>query len=246
MWANKSQLKIQIPKCGVLHLGNNNPNHQYHLGIEPIPSVDQFCDLGVTMTSTLTFNTHIQNICKSANSTANLILRTFKNKRHDFMVSLFNTYVRPKLEYNSQIWNPHQIYLINRIEQVQRRFTKRLPNLQNISYENRLRFLKMSSLQLRRLHLDLVFLYKMQHGLLNINTEKYFEPKIERTRGNSLALVPKRFRKNFKRFSFSRRAVNIWNSLPDNIVLATTVPTFKKLLHSVDFNRFLRGHGLDV
>ncbi len=155
-------------------------------------------------------------------------------------MQMFNTFVGPKLEYASQIWNPHYANLVNRVEKVQRKFTKRLPGLRELSYNQRLLSLKCSTLELRRLHLDLIFLYKILHGHFDIDYAKYFEFKTNRTRGNSWALVKKYSNKDIKKFSFAQRIVNIWNYLPENTVTAVTVPAFKKSLHSIDFDRFLR------
>ncbi len=70
------------------------------------------------MDSKLNFEQHIENICKTANIMANLILRTFKFKRPSFMIKLFSTFSHSKLEYASQIWNPHNVRLIDRLEKV--------------------------------------------------------------------------------------------------------------------------------
>ena len=49
----------------------------------------------------------------------------------------------------------------NKIESVQRRFTKRLKGLHSLSYVNRLKALNDDSLELRRLKTDLVTVYKI-------------------------------------------------------------------------------------
>ncbi len=131
-----------------------------------------------------------------------------------------------------------------RLEKVQRRITKRLPGLQNTPYGDRLIFLNSVSLELRRLHLDLPFLYKLIHGSFDIDCENFFEFKSDRTRGHSWALVSKHCNKDLKRFSFSQRLVNIWNFLSETIVSAPSIPAFKKSLHSIDLT--LRGLGLGI
>ncbi len=128
----------------------------------------------------------------------------------------------------------------------QRRFTKRLPFLSDVTYKNRLLFLKTSSLELRRLHLDLIFLYKLLHGHFDIDISTFFRFKQTSTRGNSWALVRNHFKTDVKKFSFAQRIVNVWNYLPNDIVNLTTVPAFKKSLHGIDFSRFLRGVDLGV
>jgi len=48
-----------------------------------------------------------------------------------------------------------------------------------------------------------------------------------KTRGHSLKLVHPRCHYNLRKYSFTVRIVNLWNSLPENVVLANTVNTFK-------------------
>jgi len=60
------------------------------------------------------------------------------------------------------------------IKSVQRSFTKRLPGLSNLPYTKRLEFLGIDSLELRRLRYDLVFVYKMLFGLVDLKFSDYF------------------------------------------------------------------------
>ena len=63
-------------------------------------------------------------------------------------------------------------HLIAKIESV--RFTKRLPGLSNTSYSDRLAVLGLRSLQLRRLHQDLIYKYKIIFGLVDLDCLKFF------------------------------------------------------------------------
>ena len=71
----------------------------------------------------------------------------------------FLVYVRPIVEYNSIIWSPSTARDIDAVETVQRRFTKRLRK--NLSHRERLKCLNIFSLELRRLHIDLFWCYKI-------------------------------------------------------------------------------------
>jgi len=84
-------------------------------------------------------------------------------------------YVRPIVEHNSVIWSPYTARDIDAVESVQRRFTKRLPTLSNMSYNDRLRCLNISSLELRRHHNDLYWCYKVVFGLVLVNLEDLFD-----------------------------------------------------------------------
>jgi len=56
---------------------------------------------------------------------------------------------------------------IEAVESVQRRFTKRLPGLNGLSYPERLKHVNLDSLELRRLYTDLYYCYKMLFGLVD-------------------------------------------------------------------------------
>jgi len=95
----------------------------------------------------------------------------FLCKDMDVLMRAFITYVRPLLEYCSPVWSPSSKTLIDQLESVQQRFTKRLPGLQSITYDEHCACLKIDHLELRRLYADLILCYKIIHGL------KFYLPK---------------------------------------------------------------------
>ena len=172
-WAEDWQLSISISKCCVLHIGKGNVSHQFFINGSPLPVINSSRDLGITITSTLLFADHITNIVAKAHQRANTIHRCFRNTT--LLVRTFVTYVRPLLECNSVIWSPHHKGDTLSIEQVQRRFTKRLLGLRDLSYEKRLSVLNLQSLELRRLHFDLIWCYKILFGLVCVNFDEFFQ-----------------------------------------------------------------------
>ena len=79
---------------------------------------------------------------------------------------LFNTYVRPIVEYAAPIWNPTEQGLTVQLERVQRRFTRRLFVPRALNYEARLKELEIMSLAARKNYLDLIIAYKLLHGFI--------------------------------------------------------------------------------
>jgi len=77
--------------------------------------------------------------------------------------------VRPLLEYNTVVWSPYIKQDIERLENVQRRFTKRLVGLKHVEYSERLQQLHLHSLELRILRTDLIWCYKIVFGLVRLN-----------------------------------------------------------------------------
>lgn len=67
---------------------------------------------------------------------ANRILNYFRSRNIKVMVSVVTMYVRPTLEYASNVWSLHLVKYIRLVESVQKRFTKYLPNMCHVSYMN--------------------------------------------------------------------------------------------------------------
>ena len=81
----------------------------------------------------------------------------------DVFLNSYKSLVRPHLEYGSVVWSPRFINEQKRIEAVQRRATKLVPNLADLSYPQRLRHLGIPSLQYRRIRADMIQVYKIMH-----------------------------------------------------------------------------------
>ncbi|CAG5018795.1 unnamed protein product [Parnassius apollo] len=87
---------------------------------------------------------------------------------------LYNALVRSNLEYASVAWNPVYVVHSQRLEGIQRAFTRHLAFItQGVShrspYEHRLAFFKMNSLRSRRRDQDLVFLHGLVNGKIKCN-----------------------------------------------------------------------------
>ena len=193
------------------------------------------------MSSDLKPACHIDSIVCSAKRRMNCIFRAFVYKDEYFLSNLFCTYVRPLLEYNSPTWNPHLIKDINKIEGVQREFTRRIPSLSDLPYLDRLKLLKLETLELRRLKADLILVYKIINGLVDLNFDDFFKlSSCTMTRGHSLRLVLPKVRLDVRKYFFSTRIVQLWNNLPETVVTAVSVSGFRTGLNDFCFNDYLK------
>ena len=105
------------------------------------------------------------------------------------MVKAYCTYERSILECCSPVWSPHTCCQINRIEKVQRSFTKRIAGLWSVPYDKRLGVLKLHSLEYRRISNDLVLCYKILNGKLDSDLSNVFKRNSKsRTRGHAFKL----------------------------------------------------------
>ena len=170
-----------------------------------------------------------------------MILRTFRSRDPFLLFKAFSTYVRPLLDYCSPVWAPVYKSDIELIERVQRSFTKRLIGFKYLTYDERLRLLHTDSLVLRRLKSDLIMIFKIIHNFVDLNIDDFFGfSNSTVTRGHEFKLCKPFCNNNARQFSFACRRIDIWNSLPANIVNVPTVNLFKSFLNKVNFNNVLQ------
>jgi len=215
-WTETWQLTISIKKCQTLQIGSrallkyNQPNcRQYHIGSDNLPSVQSVVDLGVTVDRNIKFNEHIQKIVRKASTKCYLIRKCFISRHTPTLLQAFKTYVRPLLEYNSAVWSPHLLKDINIIENVQRRFTKRLRGLYNMSYDERLSYLQLERLEARRIRTDVITAYKIIFHKTILNPRDFFSMTncpID-TRGHPYKLLQPLCKCDTRKFCFASRVV---------------------------------------
>jgi len=120
-------------------------------------------------------------------------------------------YLESKMNEIEKIWKQ-----IDQIEAVQRRFTKKLNGLKSMSYEQRLNALNTESLELRRLKLDLVLMFKISRGYIAIDNKIINSRTDSHIRGDFKVFKP-HCKVNARAFSFAARHVNCWNALPNSV-----------------------------
>ena len=112
---------------------------------------------------------------------------------------------------------------------IQKIVTKIIPRLRNKSYEERLNELNLFSLSKHRLRGELIEVFKIFNGFGSINVNDYVTTDLtSTTRNNGFKIIGKRFKSSEGKHFFFNRIVNIWNSLPTQIVNSNTIESFKK------------------
>jgi len=148
----------------------------------------------------------------------------------------FLVYVRPIVEYNSIIWSLFTARDTDAVESVglQRRFTKRLPTLKNLSYRERLKPVPWTT------PYRFVLIYKIVFGLVYINIDDLFVfSPCQYTRGHKFKLFKRRTTNCVRPNLFSERLINCWNSLPHTVDFSS-ISKFKRTVKHVDFTDFFQ------
>ena len=251
-WSDMWQLKFNVSKCGVMHYGHQPTQNTYRMSeggsYRDLGVMEEEKDLGVKFDPTLKFSKHAAMVANKANRMVGIIRRTFDFLDEGMLKTLFKSLVRPHLEYGNCIWSPFLQKDIMLIERVQRRATKILPNLKELEYAERLRHLDLPTLAYRRVRGDLIQMYKIVHGLNDIRQEALFEFAHHEagTRGHIFKIQKQHTRLQLREHSFSVRIVNLWNSLPEDVVCANTMNEFKNGIDnalSQSHNKFTYGIG---
>ena len=112
---------------------------------------------------------------------------SFENIDKDMFRPLYNTLIRPLLEYCVHAWSPYLVKDIQLLENVQRRATKLVREIRNMEYEDRLTELKIPKLIDRRIRGDMILTYRLLSGEEGINHETFFtlEKSHYKLRGHS-------------------------------------------------------------
>ena len=240
-WTCYSMLKFHPGKCKVMRLtpprtAGPSVNPFYSMDDLRLEIVDKEKDLGIIIDEKLTFEDHINSKVNKANSLTGMIRRTFSYFDETIFKQLFVSLVRPHLEYGAPIWNPHTKKMINLIENVQRRATKLVPGLRELSYEQRLRKLELPTLKYRRYRGDMIETYKLAHELNDTDVCHTFL-KFNRSdasghdlRGHNLQVQNCHHKGDTRKYSFRCRVSRQWNTLPDRIVNSPSMNVFKNRL----------------
>ena len=131
-------------------------------------------DFGVTLTPDCLWTTQVNTMADSAKRMASWVLGTFKNRSVPVMTLLYKTMVRSRLEYCSALWNPHKVQYIQTLEAIQRSFTRRVYGCQSMNYWDRLKHLKLPSLQRRRERYIIINAWKILNGKIPNDVEMKF------------------------------------------------------------------------
>ena len=143
---------------------------------------------------------------------------------------LFKSLVRPLIETSVAVWAPYSNNTdITELERVQRRATKQVPDLKHLEYSERLKKICLPTLVFRRLRGDIMEIFKIMAGINDNKVTPTIPKGNELARGHQRKKFIRGARLNLRKNFFTVRVGQVWNKLPEEVVMAKNVNSFKRL-----------------
>ena len=177
-------------------------------------------DLGVQMSSDLTFSKHIDKVVSSCVKLVGWVTRTFRSRSVTVMVTIWKSLLQSRLDYCSQLWSPYTAGDINRLEDIQRKFTSRIDGMNGLNYRQRLQELKLYSQERRRDRYAVIFIWKIAMGLVDGYPLEFTPVTDRRGREGRGKNVPKNAPSSVRKArenSLAVKGAKMFNLLPSEI-----------------------------
>ncbi|CAH8821040.1 unnamed protein product [Trichobilharzia szidati] len=232
IWCDTWRLEFNVEKCGWLCIGC--PNLELDLAIQghKIPRLKSVLDLGLTYSHNLSFSEHISKQVSKSRRLIGFLLRNFY--RSESRILLYKVCVRPLLDYCSFIFSSIRIEDKLKVEGVQRYFTLKVIGTENgTNYSTRCEILGLETLWLRRLRLNLVLFYKLLNHIVYTptNCTRFSEDTGYNLRHTQGTVAIEQCKTATRQKFFMIRYAQIWNKLPEEMRLASSLVSFEKALN---------------
>ena len=244
-WSEANNMKLHQSKFELVTHSTDNSKFlkelpfshefcEYHTkdGSTISPS-DSVRDLGIRITHDVNWSPQISDIAEDSRKMVAWILSVFSDRSAETMIPLFKTLVRSRTEYCCPVWNTSKLEDIKRLETVQRSFTAKINEVKHLSYWDRLKSLKMMSLQRRRERYVIIHVFKILHDLAPNDIGLQFH---QTTRRGVCCKVPPLVKNSKHKYqrkydeSFHVFGAKLFNLIPKQIKKKKSLDSFKASL----------------
>lgn len=222
-WAEQMNMEFNDSKFELLRYGKNQElkamTGYLASNGSTIEESQSVRDLGIMMASDGSFKEHIEKTVQGASNLCGWILRTFHSREASVMKTLFKSLILSRLDYCSPLILPQSMATVMKIEHVQRAFTRKIEGMTGKNYWERLKSLKMYSLERRRERYSIIYMFKILIGIVpnpNIEFKCNARTGVHATVPLVSATTPA-YIKNMKTSAFSYMGPKLFNCLPLNL-----------------------------
>lgn len=245
-WSILNKLEFNINKCSTISFTRNNSPFvvSYFMDNVILNRVSHVKDLGITYDSKLSYKLHIESAIRSSFRSLGFIFREAKHLTDiNCLIKLYNTLVRPKLEYASILWHSQPNTYTSDVEKVQKKFLRflyfkkynRPPDYNTVRSLQLCQEFKVNTLSNRRLLALLLFAFKVLNNMINdanILSWFYFNIPPRNMRSSQFLFIPTVRSTYFAPFLVMCRLVNQVSS-QNNVNFFESLNTFKHAIHSI-------------
>ena len=225
-------------------LKRNIITKDYEIHNYKLDRVDSAKYLGLYLDSKLTFNHHINSICKKAHNTRQFLQRTLSRCDTKTKAQACTTFVRPIVEYGATVWDPHNAYndsQVKRVESVQSKAARfACSDWRHTSSVSDMKArLDWESLQERRARSRVMMMHKIYYSqvaipLLHFPLNTALNAQ---TRGITAKFVVPTPRTESHRRTFMIAAPFMWNGLQASQILVSDSEAFHSQLSKVQLSK---------
>ena len=232
-WFKHNQLTLNVDKtCYTLFSRSEQLSLSISLNGKEIEKVDAAKYLGIYLDSSLSWNMHVDELCKKVQKLFGPFYYISNYITLDMAKQLYYAFVHPHLLYGIEIYGCTSKSNSNRLQVLQNRILKTLTRTDQRASSTEL-LKKMQILNIEDIYslTLLLFVYKQQHQKLPIifnNTFTLNKAIRDRVTRQDNLLYVGRSQTNFGKNKVSNIAAGLWNTLPEEIRNAESVNTFKK------------------
>ena len=222
-WAERWGMRFQPVKCNIMSVTRKrNPiRFDYVLNGVQLVRVDCIKYLGVMITQDLNWARHIQSVCNKGNRILGVFYRNLSFCPRDAKLAAYKGLLRPVLEYASTVWDPHQSYLKDSLEAIQRRaarFVASEYSREPGTVTSLLKDLDLVPLVERRKQNRLILFAKSVYGQAQIPIDCLRHPLRRSRNMHDMHFCQLYARTNCYKYSFLPNTVRDWNSLTASLI----------------------------
>ena len=239
-WLLANKLSLNLTKTEYLVFGSpfnlNNLTSEPNIMIDnvPIKRVTKTKSLGIQIDQFLSWDNHLEEICKKPSSGIGAIRRLKSYVSSESLISVYYALVQPCFDYCCLVWDPIGATLSNRIQTLQNRAARVILGFRNEHGQSEAALCELGwkTLKERRLIMKARLMYKITHSQAPVALTEIFEnlQQIYNLRNNEFKLYLQKPNTEYLKKSIGFCGAKLWNELSGNLRIADCLNSFNTLI----------------
>ena len=240
-WLRHNRLVLNYKKTNFMIMGT--PKDTSTQDIKPtingklIPKVNSTKLLGIYFDNSLKFDKHIEELCKDLNKKVGIFHRLSKTLPEETLLFIYNSIVKPKLEYGCMIWGYTYACHIHPVEIIQKKFARNITRSRYFEHaEPLIKRLRMAPIEKAIKYQTLNYIYKVINNMASEESKVIFPVNQQRTSRRAGIGRDDKFinttvaKKRMAQNSLFHEGIRHWNNLPIEVRSKNTLKSFQEVL----------------